>query len=299
MERDFPDKKARDWKPQQVDEVLIRARELEDKFEIGQKEATWVPHADYANLPITILLMTDTHYGSTRANTRLMNEHIDLIKDTPNFYLVHNGDHTDNFNANLGRLATGMFEDPIPTQNISRAWAAKLKELDDVGKIGVLGFGNHNDFGEGAGQDWYETFLGEFKCPIFTSGGLLHILVGGQHYELGMTHEYWGTSKLNPTNANKRFLDFEYPESDITFLGHTHQSEGLQFEKGGVKRIGVIGGTYKDDDEYARKNGIGGRSGSPGWAITLWPDQKQMQLWRDIKIAQDFTLDRIFREESK
>ena len=284
-ERDFPDKKAREWHPQQIDEVLVKARELQDSFEIGQKEATWVTHPEYGHLPIAILLMTDTHYGSVRSNTLLMNEHIKIVKETSNFYMVHNGDSVDNFNATLGKLADGLFENPIPPQIVSRAWATKLKELDDMGKIGIMGFGNHNDFAGAAGQDWYESFLSRFKCPVFTSGGLVHILVGAQHYEMAMTHKYWGYSKLNPTNATKRFLEHEYPEADISFLGHTHQSEGLQFERGGRERVGVIGGTYKDDDIWARKQGIGGRSGSPGWVILLWPDQKKMQLVKDVETA--------------
>jgi len=299
MERNqnFPDKKEREWKTQQVDAVLVRAREVQDNFEIGQKEATWITHAEYGHLPIVILLMTDTHYGSTRSNTQLMNEHIQIVKDTPNFYMVHNGDSVDNFNVTLGKTAAGMFENPLTPQIISRTWANKMKELDDMNKIGILGFGNHNDFALSAGQDWYESFLSTFKCPIFTSGGLAHILVGGQHYEMAMTHRYWGTSKLNPTNATKRFLEHEYPTADISFLGHTHQSEGLQFERGGIERVGVIGGTYKDSDEWARKQGIGGRSGSPGWALMLWPDQKKMQLFKDVEEAKQVMLDKIFREE--
>ena len=301
MERlnQFPDKKEREWTPLQVDEVLIRAREVAEKFEIGQKEATFIPHPDYPHLPITILLMTDTHYGSSRADTNLINEHLDVVRDTPNFYLAHKGDHTYNFNVTLGKTADGVFENPLPPQVTSRAWAEKLKGLDDQNKIAVLGFGNHNDFAQSAGQDWYDTFLGQFKCPIFTSGGLLHILEGGEHYEMAMTHRYWGTSKLNPTNATKRFLEHEYPTADISFLGHTHQSEGLQFERGGIKRVGVIAGTYKDTDNWARKQGIGGRSGSPGWALMLWPDRKKMELFSDIELAKQVTLDMIFREELK
>lgn len=293
----FPDKKQREWHPQQVDEVLIRSREVLDNFEIGQKEATFVPRPDYGNLPSVFLLMTDTHYGSVVSDTELMNQHLKIVEDTPNFFMVHNGDHVDNFNA-TGKWASGMMEDPLPPQLISRAWTEKLLKLDQLGKIGVLSFGNHDDFGQKAGQDWYESFLGKFNCPVFTSGGLEHILVGSQHYELAMSHRYWGTSKLNPTNATKRFLEHEYPTADISFLGHTHQSEGLQFERGGIQRVGVIGGTYKDKDNFARKNGIGGRSGSPGWAIALWPDRKQMQLFKDVVVAQQWMLGQIYVEES-
>ncbi len=288
----FPDKKPRPWTHQQVDTVLEESRAVVEKFELGQTEASFFPNTEYPHLPIVISLMTDTHYGSIRTNTELLNKHLEVIKSTPNFFLAHNGDHTDNFNA-TGKWAMGMAEDPLPTQIASRAWAEKLLELDEKNKVAVLGFGNHDNFGEKAGQDYHDTFLGRFKCPIFTTGGLLHVRHGNQQYDLAMTHMYWGTSKLNPTNANKRFMDFEYPDADISFLGHTHQSEGLHFEKGGKDRIACIGGTYKDEDNYARKWGIGGRSGSPGWAIALYPYERAMILFNSLDKAQDFIKNQI------
>ena len=282
----FPDKKPRELNTQAIDELLIQSRSIYERFEIGQREATFYPNADFYNRPVVFVLMTDTHYGAVTVNTELLNKHLEIIESTPNFFMVHNGDHTDNFNA-TGKWASGMEEDPLPTKVAARAWAKKLKRLDDLGKIGVLGFGNHDDFGKNAGQDYHDTFLSDFRCPIFTSGGLLHIVHGQEHYALAMSHKYWGTSKLNPTNACKRYLDFEEPDADIVFLGHTHQSEGLTFEKGGRKRVACIGGTYKDLDEFARKNGIGGRSGTPGWAVALFPNQHKMVLYDDLEDARE------------
>jgi predicted phosphodiesterase len=283
----FPDKKRREWTTQEADEVVQKARALQEKFEIGQEEATWIPRLEREG-PIGILLMTDTHDYSTRTNIPLINEHLALVAETPNLFMVHNGDNCDNFNIALGSWATGVYEDPLPPQIASRAHARKLQRLDDLHKIGALGFGNHDDFGFRAGQDWYDSFLGHIRAPVLTTGGLVHIVVGNQTYDLAMTHKYWGYSKLNPTNMAKRFQEHEYPDADIIFLGHSHQSEGLHFERGGKDRIAVIGGTYKDSDEWARKEGIGGRSGSPGWCVLLWPHERKMQLFRDVRTASDF-----------
>jgi predicted phosphodiesterase len=290
MKEIFPDKKIRLEGTElfdQVSDLLVRSRELEGRFEIGQKEATWIPEPEYPQLPMMLMLMTDTHFGSNKVDTHLLREHLNILKNTPNFFMVHNGDNVDNFNA-TGKWASGMMEDPVHPQTTSRAWCEVMGVLDNHAKIGAMSFGNHDDFGYKAGQDWYESFLSGMTCPIFTSGGLLHIVYGGYKYDLAMTHMYWGTSKLNPTNATKRFIEHEYPEADIAFLGHTHQSEGLHFERGGKDRIGVIGGTYKDKDVYARKWGIGGRSGSPGWVVALWPGQRQMHLFKDVTLAQEF-----------
>jgi hypothetical protein len=181
-----------------------------------------------------------------------------------------------------------MTENPMPPQIEGRTWGQKLEKIDRKSKLLAAGFGNHDDFTFEASQnDYYDTFMSELSCPIFTEGGVLHIGVGTQWYHLAMTHRYWGTSKLNPTNACKRYLEHENPYADIILLGHTHQSEGIHFERGGKDRVAVIGGTYKVDDPFARKRGIGGRAGSPGWAVALWPDRRQMQLYKDVSLAEE------------
>jgi len=280
----FPDKKVQITDFAEVADIVSRARKVAERFEIGQREATWIPAGDQ-DRPLVVALITDEHFGSIVSDVDLLQEHLEIVENTSNMFCILNGDDTDNFNA-TGKWASGMMEDPLPPQIVSRALVQRMKRLDDRAKIGAWGFGNHNDFGASAGQDWYESFLGGFKCPILTTGGLVHIMWGSQTYDLAMAHKYWGTSKLNPTNACKRFMDFEYPNADIAFLGHTHQSEGLHFEKGGKDRVACIGGTYKDQDSFARKHGIGGRSGSPGWAVALWPNERKMQLFKDIKVAQ-------------
>ena len=219
----FPDKKKQIISFETVTDIIDRERRMEEEFDIGQREATWkVPISP--DKPIVVCLITDPHFGSVRANVNLFREHLDIIQNTPRMFCVFNGDDVDNFNA-TGKWAAGMFENPTPPEIVSRAIAKRYKELDDMGKIGTIGFGNHNDFGFAGGQDWYDSFLGGFNCPIFTSGGELHVTVGSQTYDLAMAHKYWGTSKLNPTNACKRFMDFEYPDADIAFLGHCFSSD--------------------------------------------------------------------------
>ena len=294
----FPDKKERKLEFEEVSDYLMKGREIMEGFSIGQKEAKWRSYGEYPQLPIMIYLMTDVHYGSFNSDVARFKEHMDIVENTPNFFVVGNGDDVDNFNATLGRMASGMYENPLPPQIQGRSLVQRISKLERKGKVGVMSFGNHNDFCKGAGQDWYDTFLGQMDCPIFNTGGLLRIEVnGGQKYDLAMTHRYWGTSKLNPTNACKRFMEHEYPEADVIFLGHTHQSEGLHFERGGKDRVAVIGGTFKQEDDWARTKGIGGRPGSPGWVVALWGDGRKMQLFKDVRLARDAMLNSIFALE--
>jgi len=283
----------------QATALLKQAQEFHHKEKLGVEEATFKPKITYPDLPIAILLATDIHYGSIRTHYDLLEKHLKAVEDTPDVFMVSNGDEVDNFNSIF--FASGQFENPLPPQLQTLAILDRLKVLDKKKKIGVLSFGNHNDFMEDSGYTWLETFGKELpNTPLFTSGGLLHIKVGKELYDLAMTHTYWGKSKLNPTNAVKRFMDFEYPNADIAFLGHTHQSEGLDFEKGGKDRVAVIGGTYKlDSDHWARKRGIGMRTGQPGHTVLLWPKEHRMEHYKNFDSAISYMRALIFMEEAK
>jgi hypothetical protein len=290
----FPDKKIRTLDYTKAEEVVTLVSEFKKEIEVGQKEATWIPKLDIPGKPLTFLFLTDVHYLSTHSETKVLNEMLDIVKDTPNFYVITGGDDCDNFNTSMGKLTSGMMENPLEGGIQGQMWRNKMRVLDDLGKIGGMVFCNHTDWmWSTSGVDFYDTFLGQFQCPLFTSGGELHIKLGQEQYDIGLTHKYWGTSKLNPTNACKRFLDFEHPNADIILLGHTHQSEVLTFEKGGREVVGAIGGTLKLYDTWARKNGIGGRAGSPGICFTLWPDHHEMVAYKHIDRAASDHLKRL------
>jgi len=255
--------------------VLTLAQRFRKKWGLREREAVWKAKLDHPDLPLALLLATDIHFGNFQTNYKLLESHLDLVENTPNFAMVSNGDDVDNFNV-IGKSATGVYEDPLPPQFQTQAFVERIKRIGAKGKLGAWSYGNHGNMVAVAGYDWLETFAQEVKTNIFTAGGFLHILVGKQHYGLAITHKYWGRSKKNATNACKNFLDFEYPQADIVFLGDSHQSEMLFFERGGREIIASIGGTYKQEEIWARQQGIGGRGGSPGHTVLLFPNEHKM-----------------------
>lgn len=290
----FPDKKMVNIDNQKIEDAVKLIREIKKETEVGQQEATWIPKLDYPDRPMLFLFLTDVHYTSIKSDHDRLNKYLQVVSETPNMFLVTGGDDVDNFNVQLGKVASGVYEDPIEPGVQGLAWRKKVRELDAKNKVGFMVFGNHTDWTYGGGTDWYDTYLGIMECPILTSGGLVRVLFEkGQRYEIAATHKYWGTSKLNPTNACKRYLEHEYPTADVVLLGHTHQSEMLHFDRGGKERIGIIGGTLKVDDNYARKHGIGGRSGTPGMCVALWPDHREMQGYKNFERAVEEHLRRL------
>jgi predicted phosphodiesterase len=290
----FPDKKKVNIDPSEIERIVDGVRKIKEEAAVGQETATWIPKMDYPDRPMLFLFLTDVHYTSIRSRHDLLNHYLDTVKAVPNMFMVTGGDDVDNFNITLGPAASGVYEDPIEPGIQSLAWQKKIGELDHKDKVGFMVFGNHTDWNYKTGSDWYDTFMGGLNCPILTSGGLVRVQFHhGAKYQIAATHRYWGSSKLNPTNTCKRYLEHEYPDADIVLLGHTHQSEVLHFERGGKERIGIIGGTLKQVDDYARKHGIGGRAGHPGHCIALWPNKQEMVPYKNFDRAVEEHLRRL------
>ena len=183
-----------------------------------------------------------------------------------------------------------MLENPLPPQMQARAYLKVLAELDKSGKLAVVGQGNHDRFGEVAGQDFFDTFMRELSAPIFTEGGVLNIVTAKATYRLAMNHTFWGKSKINLTNAAKRLIEYEGEGNvDIGWVGHTHDSAYEVFTKGGKELVAVVSGTYKLDDKFGKKWGMG-REGMPGITLMLWQDEKRIEVFKDLERAQEVLL---------
>ncbi len=271
---------------------------------IGVETAEIRPRVKYSDLPLALANFADIHYGSIHGDYPLLTRHLGIVEDTPNMVMGTNGDDIDNFNVIVSKLATGTFENPLPPQIQATAYMEKIYTLDKEGKLVFMSYGNHNNFGDSAGYDWLETWARNLprKIPIFTSGGELRLKVGKEGYDIGISHRHWGSSKLNPTNAIKRFMEYEYPNADMLSLAHTHQSEVIVFERGGKERVGVIAGTYKQGLEghgepWARQMGIGTRAGRPGITVLFYPNQHKMEVFKHIEDAQDYIGALVYRKE--
>lgn len=287
ISRIYPDKKERSLDFERVTNYIQEGQSIMSDFEIGQREASYVPQVEYPDLPLVMLCASDLHYGSMGVNYPLLMKHLSIIEELPNFCLATNGDEVDAFNAIFH--PTGMTENPLPPQVQSRAIAEKLKRLDDKGKIAVISQGNHNRGGFAGGQEWYDSFLGQFKCPVFTQGGIINIYHGEQRYRGIINHTYWGKSKLNPCNSPKRLIEYEGGgDVDFGWVGHVHQSSIEHFERAGREMVALVSGTYKENDKWAAQNGIGGRGQTGGIALMMYPHEKRMQGFKRIETAVDY-----------
>lgn len=283
---EFPDKKQKELNPKEWFGVFQKVRFLAELASVGQKEGKVILKPQYPDLPIAILLFCDSHIGSIRTDYELIEHDLEIVRQMPNFYMVTNGDEVDNFVVN--KFPTGIFEDIVDPTLQALVFRKSVEDLDKAGKLVGMSFGNHNDWSYWAGVDWNNTWLRDFSAPVLSTGGKLTLKLGEQEYIMAITHRYWGYSRFNPTNACKRYLEHEYPDAEIIFLGHTHTAVKEEFQRPeGQDRVAVVGGTYKVFDEYARKAGIGGRGQRGGITILLYPDSHKIQAFYKIEDAVD------------
>jgi len=273
---------------------LTEARKIYKEMAVGQREAEVKVEPDKPDMPIFIWLLCDSHLGSVLTDYDAFLRDYNIVRETPNFYVISNGDEIDNFMVTLGPAATGVYENPITPEQQAMLIRKLFKKLDEQGKLLAMSFGNHNDWVKRGGYEFENTWLADLKAPILNCGGLLKLKVGRQEYKLALTHRYWGYSKLNPTNMAKRFMEHEFPSADVIFLGHTHQAEFLFFRRDQERRdqetdykYAIIGGTYKVDDEWSLKHG----TGSPkrgGFVLKLDPKKRNIEVLHNVPEAREY-----------
>ncbi len=288
----YPDKKTPIVDETRILAHLVEARRLYRDMETGQREATVELHPKFPDQPVYIWLNTDDHMGSVMTDYELFLKDYQTVLDTPNFYALSNGDEVDHFMVTAGKAATGVYEDPITPQQQGFLFQSLFRHLDQQGKCLGFSFGNHNQWLRGSCYKFENTWLRDFTCPVLNCGGVIHVRYGTQTYDIAVSHMHWGSSKLNPTNAAKRMLEHDYPDSDIVFLGHVHLTEVLSFDRGGKDRLAIIGGTYKIDDEFGSEHGLGSARGNLGGVVlALSPNERRMRALRHVwEAEEDFNL---------
>ena len=279
---EFPDKKQSTVIYERITSHIRDAQEIHQEADVGQEQGQWNIKAEHPNLPIMLAYMTDVHYGSLGVDYETLDRHFSIVESTPNTYLIMGGDGIDNFA--IKHAHAGIMGAAIPPQIQARAFMDKLRNLDIHRKLGAICFGNHEDWVGIAGYDYYQTWMRDMNAPIYTRGGMLTINMGGESYALGITHKFWGVSKLNITNSPKRALEFGYPDAEIMLTGDDHQSGAEIFDRGGKRMLVIDGGTYKTKDPTGKKWGLG-PAGRSGYAIFLWPNEHRFEVFSDIDSA--------------
>lgn len=293
----FQDKKTVVIDYDRITKHIQEAAQISKEADVSQEEATVVVQPEYPNLPIHVIWMTDIHYGSMGVDYTRLNRHLEIVKSTPNTYVIFGGDLVDNFSA--AKHPVALMGDAISPQMQTQSMLEKVKELDRKSKVLAMGHGNHEDFLNVAGYDYWQTFMNDVSAPIFSKNGVLNLVVGRETYRIGIYHKFWGNSKINPGNRPKRAMEYGgFDNQEIVLIGDDHLYVAEDFDKNGSNKQVIDGGTYKLSDSTGKRWGLG-PAGRPGKSICFYPNLHHFELVKEPEIIQEVTEARVFLENAK
>ena len=243
--------------------------------------------AEYPTKPYLIWWMSDAHIGNVDTQYETLKRHVELIENTPNTGIVTLGDDIDN--AILGKYEVRFMQafPPYMQAFTIEDLMAELNGRNPRGKQLILAhcIGNHTHTLMEQSGYLFEKFYEKSKAGILPGIGEAFINYGSQKYEVALAHRYTGTSKLNPTLACKRLMEYAYPNADIAVVGHSHVKAEEQFFKGGKWHTAVRPGTYRIGTglfEKARGWSYGQIGGS---CSMIYPDTLEVKHYNEIDRA--------------
>ncbi len=268
----FPDKKTYEVNWRRNLEKLGEMGRIIEGAEIVQEEGTYRVPITNPEIPYSMgLIFSDAHIGSYSSDYKLIIDLMDKVLSTPNSFLVDVGDTFDS------GIWGGLQHEQIMPQYMQHFTVEDMiRELGD--KYGACVIGNHPEWMfTASGQKPEMTFARQMKGPVFAGMGLLHLEAGNQKYDLALSHDYWGKSKINIHNCCVRLRENEYPNADVFAVGHQHIWGHMKEMIEGREVLYVRPGTAKLRDRYARIHGIAKRGQECGIAVIFGHKEKYFE----------------------
>lgn len=183
---------------------------------------------------ISIIGLADLHIGASSCMYKEIKETIDMIKQTPNMYVILNGDILDNgilVGKNLGVMDNTM----QPMEQIKTA-IELLQPIKD--RILLCNNGNHEARLSKVSGDFSPLMLVCSELGIIdkyrNNLGILKIKIGQRNEKQRATYVIMAHhGKGNSESATKKGLDFvnSFEGVDMLLLSHTHCPRVAEYSK--------------------------------------------------------------------
>ena len=268
----YMDKKnPKDMTFQDVIDGFVQAQGFRGKFDFKQFEATINVKS---KSPISLSFISDVHIGSQYVNYQAVLEDAELVKKSPNMYVMLGGDVSDKMNNFRNSAVAGGQLHPVTIQVLTEE-----KYIDFLGNklLAKIG-GNHDKMdSKMSGMDSNYFINRGKKYPFLPHGGLIKINVGKAEYKILWKHQYRFKSSLNQFNSHHRMLGLLDPTADIVVQEHEHSPGIESLEKGEYDKKTVVNirtGAYKINDGFSMDFYKSGRTAPQ--TIILFPDEKKI-----------------------
>lgn len=184
------------------------------------KEATIFPAQGTFDRPITIIPITDIHFGSKQTNLKKLNEILKFIEDTPDCYTILLGDQTET--ATKQSVGMGVYDEDVDLRSQLRVLSNLLRPLARKNKILGILTGNHEmRVAYATSINPAELLAEKLDVPYFGFQGYLIVKVGSQIYKIFAHHGVGGgCTPSGKLNAMRKLNQVAL--ADIYMSGHTH-----------------------------------------------------------------------------
>jgi len=270
-------------KPQSLNDYVTRAEarreSMKDASQISDNQVE-------VTLPeeSTINFMGDLHFGNPNTDNKRIQQEVEVIKNTPNSFVVLMGDMVDG-------IFWGGASQSEQNQTMGEQYGflrTLFKELKDKIITGVSGE-HDSKWASKSGSDPYDIMTAETGAPYVRGVAEIGINVGDWLYKLVASHKARGHSMYNKNHPTYRESRFHLQGGDIYASAHNHQkqvSQEVLRDFGGETRevTHVAIGSYKSKDEYGDRSGFPQQKDGEmyGASVRLHKDRKKVDVEKDI-----------------
>ncbi len=272
---------------------LNKATQIYADAKLSQKEGIVLIRTKH---PIGVVHLGDLHIGSIYSNLNEILRKFEVVKNTPNLYVVLMSNLIDN--AIPSQFPSNMLVNSLPPDKQVILMRKLTEELNAMGKVlaAVTSPCHEGWTWKHTGQDINALLFGfpERKFPVLQNGGILHLKVGDELYKGALFHQVGPfESNFNEVHALKQLHRLSLQMSMDWLAGaHRHIAEADTVYEGNGDdrrvvayiRTGSEKGTGSVHDDWTV--GRYGRTGEPtGQVLHLFPDSHRIQTTLDFDDA--------------
>lgn len=264
-------------------EVLEKAKRAQKKSSVLAKKRQEQFVVFPGNLPVGLALLADWHIGGQGVDYTALERDINSIYETEGMYGGYTGDGVDNWIWN--RFMRLQRDQAIQH---CEEWAL-LEYFLLRAKLVVAVAGNHDNWSRMmAGSDRIRECLKHTRVLYDRHEVEFTLQLASASWKVKIRHKWKGNSVFNDTHGIEVGWQRGTSEFDIGVGGHTHRATLMRpFVRHHEKKLAVLLGTYKTDDEYGRELGAAQSHGRGCGAIIFFPDGR-MFACEDLTTAAEF-----------
>jgi len=244
--------------------------------------------------PVALTFVADLHVGDRETNYPRLFAEAELIADTPGLFVGLVGDLVNNFI--IGKLTQLRLDTRLA---VSDEVALLRRYLRLVGSRVVISCGGNHEYWSTlvSGIDYFSEIVAEAAPDALYDPDQIDVVVqvGETCYPGRVRHRWRRRSIYNPSHG----IEAAYKWEHFGIWGvaaHYHES-GLvrEFNADGATGLALVCGTYKPDEQYARR--LGFPAPNDGTAVTVvFTESDGMLGFSNLRLACDF-MERYYGED--